>query len=140
MRHVYTAVILLAGLCVLVISLAMGLQRDEARRLWAEGAVTEGTVTEILGTKGSNAKFYSYTFPADGRMHTQTRRDIPWSARDTPVGSRVTVRYDAKSPAKSITQAELEELESWGNRIIFPLIGIALVGWGAARILRRRPA
>src|SRR5687767_4758695 len=104
MRWVYTILILLAGLFVLTLSV---------------GAVPEGTVTEILGSKGSNSRFYSYTFPVDGRVQAATRRDIPWSARDTPIGSKVVVRYDPQDPSKNMTRAELDESESWGNRIVF---------------------
>lgn len=138
MRWVYTILLLIAGLFVLMLAFGASLQRGEARRLWTEGAAAEGTVTGILGSKGSNAKFYSYTFPAGGRVQEQVRRDIPWSARNTPVGSKVAVRYDPKDPAKSVTQFELEESESWGNRFVFPLIGSALVAWALLRIIRPR--
>ncbi len=141
MRWVYTIVILLAGLFVLVLALGAGLQRAEARQLWANGAVAEGTVTERQGSKGSNAKFYSYTFPAAGSVQTRTRRDIsPWTAGEVPIGAKVTVRYDPKDPSKSITRHELDEIESFGNRIVFPMIGAALVAWALLRIFRPRRA
>ena len=140
MRWVYTIVILLAGLFVLMLSMGAGLQRGEARLLWAEGAVAEGAVTEILGSKGSGAMYYSYTFSYDGRVQTQSRRNIRGQARQTPIGSKLTVRYDPKDPSKSITQAELDEMEAWGNRFVFPLIGAALVAWALMRIFRPRRA
>jgi hypothetical protein len=135
MRWVYTIVILLAGLFVLMLSMGAGLQRGEAQALWAEGAVAEGTVTEILGRSG--VMNYSYTFSYDGRVQTQSRRRIRGGAKETPIGSKLTVRYDPKDPSKSITQAELDEMEAWGNRFVFPLIGAALVAWALMRIFRR---
>ena len=138
MRWVSTILILLAGLFVLMLSMGGSLQRDEARRLWAEGAVAEGTVTEILGSKGSRAMYYSYTYSYGGRVLTQTRRNIRGQARQTPIGSKVTVRYDPKDPSKSITQAELDEMQAWGNRFVFPFLGAALVGWALLRIFRPR--
>lgn len=140
MRWVYTIVILLAGLFVLMLSMAAGLQRGEAQLLWAEGALAEGTVTEILGSKGSTAMYYSYTYSYGGRVQTQSRRNIRGQAKETPIGSKLTVRYNPKDPSKSITKAELDEMQAWGNRFVFPFIGAALVAWALMRIFRPRRA
>ncbi len=140
MRWASTILILLAGLFVLLLAFAISLDRDGQRRLWAEGAMAEGTVTGVTGTKGTHSKYYSYAFSAGGHEQTRTRRHIPWSARNTPIGSKVAVRYDPKDPSRSITQAELDESESWGNRFVFPLIGALLVAWALLRIFRPRRA
>ena len=55
-----------------------------------------------------------------------------------PAGDRVKVWYDPGNPARSITRAELDDLESWPNRIFFPLAGLALLGWAIARLRRPR--
>ncbi len=137
MRRFATVLILVSGLFAVFLAFAHFQSVEGARQLMASGAQAEGTVTEQSGTRGSNAKFYSYTFRAGAREWVATRRDIPWAAREIPVGAKVAVRYDPAKPERSITAAELEEAESWGNRLLFPLIAAALLGWGAARIARR---
>ena len=138
MRALATVAIFLAGLAAAFMALAHFLSIRSAEDLMSGGAQAEGTVTAQHGAKGSNAKFYSYTFQANGRQWTATRRDIPWSARELPIGAKVPVRYDPAKPERSITPAELEQAAGWGNRIFFPLVAAGLLGWGIARIVRRR--
>ena len=138
MRRLATVLILLAGLFAAFMSVAHHQSVERARDLMRTGSQAQGTVTEQLGTRGSNAKFYSYKFRAGTREWVATRRDIPWAAREIPVGAEIAVRYDPAKPERSITPAELEEAESWANRMLFPLAAAALLGWGVARIARRK--
>jgi len=138
MRWVVTIIILVAGLFAALMAAGHALLVQETRALMATGTPTEGTVTEQLGTRGSNAKYYSYAYQAGGRRQTATRRDIPWAAREIAIGAKVPVRYDPAKPERSITPAELEEAEGWGNRALFPLLAAGLLGWGIVRIVRAR--
>ena len=138
MRRVATALILVAGLFAVIMAFAHHQWVQGARELMRSGAQAQGTVTEQLGTRGSNAKYYSYTFLAGTREWVATRRGIPWAAREIPAGAKIAVRYDPANPKDSITPAELEEAENWANRILFPLAAAGLLGWGAARIARRK--
>lgn len=138
MRRVATVLILVAALFAAIMTFAHHQSVQRARELMRTGAQAQGTVTEQLGTRGSNAKYYSYTFRAGTRGWVATRRDIPWAARELPVGAKVAVRYDPANPERSITAAELEETESWGNRILFPLVAAALFAWGIGRVVRRK--
>ena len=138
MRRLATVLIWVAGLFAAFMAFAHFQSVERARELMRTGAQAQGTVTEQLGTRGSNAKFYSYTFRAGTREWKATRRDIPWAAREIPVGAKLAVRYDPAKPERSITPAELEEAESWANRMLFPLVAAALLGWGVARIARRK--
>ncbi len=138
MRRLATVLILVAGLFAVVMTFAHHQWVLGARELMLTGAQAQGTVTEQLGTRGSNAKYYSYTFRAGTREWVATRRGIPWAAREIPVGAKIAVRYDPAKPEDSITAAELEEAENWANRMLFPLAAAALLGWGVARIARRK--
>ena len=138
MRWFFTILILVTGLFAAVLAIGHAISVRDAQQLMATGAQAEGTITEQLGARRSNAKFYSYKFNVAGREWTATRRDIPWAARELPVGSKVPVRYDTAKPERSITPAELAALEGWGNRAFFPLVAAGLLGWGIARIVRRR--
>lgn len=141
MRWVVTAVILAAGLFAAMLAGGHALSVQESRTLMATGTPAEGTVTGQHGSRGSNAKLYSYTYRAGGSLRTATRRDIPWAAREIPIGGKVAVRYDAAKPERSITPAELESIENWGNRALFPLLAAGLLGWGIWRIAKpkRKP-
>ena len=138
MRWLVSIPVLLAGLFVCLLALGSELHLQEHRRLMESGAQAEGTITEQLGARKSNAKFYSYRFRAADREWTASRRDIPYSARELPIGSKVPVRYDPADPARSVTPAELQELEGWGNRFLFPVIGVALVAWAVTLMRARR--
>lgn len=137
MRRVATALILVAGLFALLMAIGHHQSVEGARELMRTGAQAQGTVTEQLGTRGSNAKYYSYTFRAGTREWVATRRGIPWAAREIPVGAKIAVRFDPANPKDSITQAELEEAENWANRMLFPLAAAGLLGWAIARAVRR---
>lgn len=138
MRRLATLLIVVAGLFAMFMSFAHHLSVQHARQLMLTGAQAQGIVTEQLGTRGSNAKYYSYTFRTGTRDWVATRRDIPWAGREIPVGAKIAVRYDPDNPERSITAAELEEVENWANRMLFPLIAAGLLGWGVARIARRK--
>lgn len=138
MRRVATVLILVAGLFAAVMAIAHHLSVQSARELMRTGSQAQGTVTEQLGSRGSNAKYYSYTFRVGAREWVAKRRDIPWTARELPVAAKVAVRYDPSNPERSITAAELEETESWGNRILFPLVATGLLTWGIGRVVRRK--
>lgn len=136
MRLAATVLIALAGLAFALLALGNELRLADMRTLMESGAQAEGTITEQLGAKKSNAKSYSYRFRAGDRDWTATRRDIPYAARELPIGARVPVRYDPANPERSITAAELEEAHGWGNRIFFPLVAIALIAWAVRRAVR----
>jgi hypothetical protein len=136
MRLAATILIALAGLLFALLALGNELRLADMRTLMESGAQAEGTVTEQLGAKKSNAKAYSYKYRVGEREWTATRRDIPYAARELPIGSRVPVRYDPTNPERSITPAELEEAHGWGNRILFPLITVALIAWAVRRAVR----
>jgi len=138
MKWFATVLILVAGLSAVFMTFAHFQSVERAKELMLTGAQAEGTVTEQLGTRASNAKYYSYKFRAGTREWTATRRDIPWAAREIPVGAKIAVRYDPAQPERSITPAELEEAENWANRMLFPLVAAGLLGWGVARIARRK--
>ena len=138
MRWLISVVLILASVFFAMLGLGIEMQVRELRDLMVSGTQAEGTITEQLGQRKSNAKFYSYRFRAGDREWTAVRRDIPYSAREIPIGARVPVRYDPANPERSVTPAELEEAEGWGNRLVFPLVALALLGWGAMRIVRRK--
>jgi hypothetical protein len=138
MRWLLSIVLIVAGVFFALLGLGIEMQMSQLRGLMASGAQAEGTITEQLGQRKSNAKFYSYRFRAGDREWTAARRDIPYSAREIPIGARVPVRYDPANPERSVTPAELEEAEGWGNRLVFPLVAVALLGWGVVRIVRRK--
>jgi hypothetical protein len=138
MRWLLSIVLIVAGVFFALLGLGIEMQVSQLRGLMASGAQAEGTITEQLGQRKSNAKFYSYRFRAGDREWTAARRDIPYSAREIPIGARVPVRYDPANPERSVTPAELEEAEGWGNRLVFPLVAVALLGWGVMRIVRRK--
>jgi len=125
------------GLAAALLTVGHSLTIEQSRELMRSGARAAGIVTEQLGTKGSNAKHFSYRFRAGEREVTATRRDIPWAAREIPVGSPIEVRYDAAKPERSVTAPELEEAEKWGNRLFFPLLAAGLFGWAIGRVVRR---
>ena len=139
MRLAVSILIALAGLLFALLALGNELRLSDMRTLMESGARAEGTITEQLGAKKSNAKSYSYRFRAGDRDWTATRRDIPYAARELPIGSRVPVRYDPANPERSITSHELEEAHGWGNRILFPLVAIAFIAWAVRRVYAASP-
>ena len=141
MRWLATVLILLAGLFILLLALGAHLGLVEARKLVAEGRQTEGTVSELVAAKGSTDYRYGYTYSVGTSRLMRTNQSIPFGEKDKlRPGTKIRVWYDPANPEHATAQAELAEQESWGNRIVFPLIGAALIGWGVARIFRRKPA
>lgn len=137
LRWVVTASILLFGSLFLVLGLGMHLQLLEARRLVQEGAQAQATVTESGTARRSTATRITYEFSAAGRTYTARDRSIPFAARKSlPAGASVRVWHDRTNPAKSVTVAELDEMEAPGNRAFFPLAGIALIAWAILRMRR----
>ena len=137
MRWVVTILIFLGGLTAAALALGQHLALTDARRLMADGAQARGTITEQIGARKSNSRYYSYRFNVGNREVTATRRDIPWAARELAMGANVPVRYDPRDPSRSITPAELQEAEGWGNRLLFPILGAVLIAWAALRTVRR---
>ena len=122
--------------------LAVGhtLQVDEAREVWANGKAVEGTLTAQFSRK-KGPQEYSYAYVVDGAEIAAERRSIPGAAASIPVGTKLVVRYDLADPQKSMTAAELRELEHWGNRALLPLIAFAFLA-GAITVAvrgRRKP-
>ena len=135
--------IFVVGLFFLVLALGGHLQLLDARRVMAEGAKVEGSVTRSYsGGRRSTAYYFDYEYPAVGGQKLSGRkRSISYSdyERLRP-GTKVPVWHDARNPERSITTAEMAELESGANRLFLPLVGLALIAWGIARIFRRPPA
>jgi hypothetical protein len=141
-RLLVSALIAAIGLFFFVLAAGAHLQLQEARGLMQGGKTGEATITEVLGGGGRGGSHrYSYGFLVGADRFAQARRDITYDARyGTKVGDRVKVWYDPRDPSKSITRAELDELESWPNRLFFPLAGFALLAWAIARVIRRPPS
>lgn len=137
-----TLIIFVAGVFFMLLALGGHLQLLEARRLMAEGRSAEGTVSGVRGGgRKSSSYYFSYEFPADGVMHA--RKDVGISYGDYHElrgRSRIKVWYDPENPARSITTPEMAEFESVPNRLFLPVVGLALLGWFVARIVRRSPA
>jgi hypothetical protein len=100
----------------------------------------EGIVTELVAARRSTAYTYGYTYSAGDSRLAQTKRSVPYGEREgLRPGTKIRVWYDAAKPERATTQAELNEQESWANRLVFPLIGAALVAWALLRLFRRKP-
>lgn len=135
------ALLLLAAFFGLL-SIGHALQVQEARAIWADGKATEGTLTAQHRRKKSAVVEYSYVYRVDGRELIAEKRSIPWAAREIPVGAKLAVRYDPANPEKSVTPAELQEIESWANRALLPVLALAFLA-GAIVVFvrgRKRPA
>ena len=130
MRWAGIVTVLLLAAFFALLALGHTVQVHDGRDLWAHGKVAEGTITEQFSRK-RNCCEYTYTFDAGGRVVTAERRSITSAAGSLPVGSKVVVRYDSADPGSSVTAAELETLENWGNRALLPGIALALLGWAA---------
>jgi hypothetical protein len=143
LRWLGTLLILAAGLFFLLLALGGHLQLLDARKVMAEGAKVEGSVIQAYsGGRRSTAYYFDYEYlAASGLKLPGQRRSISYSdyERLRP-GTKVPVWHDAKNPERSITTAEMAELESWANRLFFPLVGLALLAWGVYRVVRRPPA
>lgn len=142
MRWVGVVVLLVLAAFFGLLAIGHSLQVEEARRVWATGKAADGTLTAHHGRRKSTVREYDYSYRVDGRELIAEKRSIPWGAREIPVGSRLDVRYDPAEPERSMTPAELQELENWANRAFFPLVALALLGGAAYVALRRgkRPA
>ena len=119
--------------------LALGhtLQVEEAREIWAHGRPVEGSLTAQISQK-KGPQYYSYAYAVDGAAITAERRSIPGAAAQIPVGTKLAVRYDPADPARSMTAAELQELEHPANRALLPMMALAFLG-GAIYLAARGP-
>ena len=138
-RLLVSAAIAAAALFFLLLAGGAHLQLQEARGLVEAGVPADATLTEVIGGGRGGSHRYSYEFPVGKDRFGQARRDITYDARyGSKVGDRVKVWYDRANPAKSVTRAELDAMESWPNRLFFPIAGIALLAWAIARLRRPR--
>lgn len=138
LRWLATSLILAVGLFVLLLALGSHLQLDEARKLMAQGRQAEGTVTEAYTVRRGSASAYSYIYAVGSTNYSKSKRSIARSERArVPAGTKIPVWYDLAQPERATTRAEIAEMEDLGNRVIFPLIGLLLIGWAIARILHK---
>lgn len=137
MRWLGAVVLVVLSAFFALLSIGHAIQVDEARQVWAAGKPTDGTLTAHHGRRKSTVREYTYTDRVDGRELIAEKRSIPWGAREIPVGSRLEVRYDPADPERSMTPAELQELENWANRAFLPLVALALLGGAIFVALRR---
>ena len=133
LRWLTTFLILVPGLVALLLALGAHLELGEARELMARGRQVEGVVTEAY-TSG-----YSYSYAVGGTRYSAAKRGIPRRLREKlPPGTRIAVWHDPAEPQRSTTIAEIADLEHWANRLLFPLIGLALIAWAVVRMLPRK--
>ena len=137
MRWAGAVVLLVLSAFFGLLAIGHSLQVDEARRVWATGKETDGTLTAHHGRRKSTLREYTYSYRVEGRELLAQKRSIPWSAREIPIGTRLEVRYDPANPQASMTPAELQELENWANRAFFPLAALGLLGGAIFVALRR---
>lgn len=138
-RWFATLLIVAGGLFFLLLGLGAWLQLVEAREVRATGALAEATVTgKRAGGKRSSRHDFSYTVRVGQRQFDRTVTGIGYRDYERlQVGERILVWYRAEDPARSLSEVELAELESWPNRLFLPLAGLALLAWGVARMIRR---
>ena len=137
MRWVGIFVVLLMAALFGLLALGNALALDEARAISATGQATEGVLTQHHRRKKSTALEYSYTYKVEGREVSAERRSIPWAFGDIPVGSKLAVRYDPANPERSVTPAELAELEHPANRAFLWVVALVFLGWAAFLVFRR---
>jgi hypothetical protein len=139
LRWLGTALILCAGLFFLALFLAMHVQLVEARKLMETGARAEGTVTQMVGaSKRSGRRDFTYAFRVGTEQFAKTVTGVGYDDySEMRIGQTIVVRYRPDNPDRNITQPELTDLESWANRLFGLAVGLALIGWGIARIVRR---
>ena len=137
MRWVGVVVLLVLAAFFGLLAIGHSLQVEDARRIWATGKAADGTLTAHHGRRKSTVREYDYSYRVEGRELVAAKRSIPWGAREIPVGSRLEVRYDPADPERSMTPAELQELENWANRAFLPLVALALLA-GAIYVALRR--
>ena len=141
LRGFATAAIVVAAFFFLLLAGGAHLQLEEARRLIAAGNVAQGTVTSLTAPRGSQAYSYAYEYAVGGKRYSKSNRSIPYGLKDTvPVGTPIQVWYDPRRPEVATTQAELADHESIANRVLFPLVAVALIAWAVKRTRRRPPA
>ena len=141
MRWLVTSLGVAGALLCLLLALGAHLQLVATRTLMSQGRPVEGAVTGTwAGGRRSSRHDFSYAYLAGNVRHVKDHRMIRYRdyvALDS--GHAITVRYDPADPDRSITAPELADAESWGNRLFFPLIGLALLGWALKRMVRRAP-
>jgi hypothetical protein len=119
-----------------LLALGNAVALDEAREISARGQATEGVLTEQHRRKKGTAVEYTYTYKVEGREFTAERRSIPWGRSGMPVGSKLAVRYDPTDPERSVTPAELEELEHPANRAFLWIVAFAFLAWAGYLMVR----
>ena len=133
LRWGLTLLILAAGLVALAFALGAHLDLGEARQLMARGRQVEGVVTD------ASAASYNYAYAVGGMRYSAINRTIPRGLGEKlHPGTRIAVWHDPADPQRSITIAEVAELESWVNRLVLPLLGLALLAWAIVRMLPRK--
>lgn len=142
LRWLGTLLIFVAALFFLVLALGAHLQLLEARQLMAEGRAADGTITGVRKGRGKSSSYYfSYAFSVGGATHARTDVSVPYGEYQTlQEGRNLQVRYDPADPGKSVTKPEMAQLESWPNRLFFPILSLMFIGWWVARLARRRPS
>lgn len=138
-RWLATLLIVAGGLFFLLLGLGGWLQVVEAREIKASGTQAEATVSgKRSGGKRSSRYDFSYTVRVGDRQVEKTVTGIGYRNYERmKIGERIAVWYRADDPGRSITDVELAEIESWPNLLFLPVVGLALLGWAIARIVRR---
>jgi hypothetical protein len=142
LRALGTLALFVAALFFALLTLGGHLQLLDARRVMAEGQVTQGTVTGLRkGTGKSSSYYFTYEFFAGGAKHAKTDVSVSYDAfHALRNGSKVKVWYDPANPAASATQQERDEFEFWPNRLLLPGITALLLGAWIWRLVRRPPS
>ena len=137
-----TLAFFVAALFFALLALGGHLQLLDARRVMAEGQVTEGTVNGLRkGSGKSSSHYFNYEFSAGGKQHAKTNVSISYDAfYALRNGAKVKVWYDPANPDVNATQQERDEIESWPNRLLLPgIAAILLAGW-IRRLVRKPPS
>ena len=139
LRWLGTTLIVGGGLFFLMLALGSQIQLVEARQLMSAGAQAQGIITQkFAGGRRSSRHDFTYTFSVgDGRFEKTVTGIAYRDYEQMQVGEKIPVRYEPANPGKNVTSPELADLEGWPNRLFGPVLGLALLGWGIARIVRR---
>ena len=139
LRWLGTTLILGAALVFLLLALGGHLQLVEARQLMATGIRAQATVTQKwAGGKRSSRYDFSYAFRVGDRNFEKTVTGIGYGDYERlQVGQPIAVWHEPANPANNITHPDLDDRESWPNRLFGVVLGFVLLGWGMVRIVRR---
>jgi hypothetical protein len=114
-------------------------QEAEARRMLAEGQVTDGVVTRLWHTGGKSEQYrVAYRFSVDGLEHggRATIGSRYW--KSLRVGSPIAVRYLPSSPGHNYPSASPPRpLPVWFP-ILLGAIGVAIAGLPPLQVRRQR--